>query len=185
VAVLSLLALALAVALAIGAPAEAAPAAGGTTSPAATGTPASIRPDSLKWLPYDEATRLAASSGRHVLVFVYASWCGWCRRMDSTTYRDPRVLEDLGRHFVIARVNGESSLPVHYRGQATTEARMALEAFGARQYPTTVFLTSDQEVIISETGYLSPIEMHSMAGYVGDGSYERKLKAMKADPKGR
>jgi thioredoxin-related protein len=139
-------------------------------------------PDSLKWLRYDEAVRLAEKTDRHILVQVSASWCRWCRRMAAITYRDTAVVAELNRHFVLARVDAESALPVTYQGKPMTEAGLARLVFEALQYPTIVFLARDEKVVVSETGYMGPPEFLSMARYVGDGSYEEKLRSLPQHP---
>jgi len=137
----------------------------------------------LTWHPYDEALSLAARAQKHVLVNVVIAGCPWCRRMDSTTYRDPRVIEELDQHFVLARVDAGSDRKVTYQSRRMSERQLAREVYEAFQYPTLVFLAPDAKVVMSETGFVAPVEFRSIAGYVGDGSYERKLKSLDQAPR--
>src|SRR5438132_1421419 len=40
----------------------------------------------VKWLNWNEGYTQAAKDNKTMLVDVYTSWCGWCKRMDHDTY---------------------------------------------------------------------------------------------------
>src|SRR6478609_5624838 len=47
----------------------------------------------------------ARAEGRYLLVDCAAEWCHWCHVMDDTTYRDPRVMDELEKRFVAVKVD--------------------------------------------------------------------------------
>ncbi len=146
--------------------------AGGARFAASTKAPESGNA-ALRWYSYNEAQALAAKSKKPMLVDVYTDWCGWCKRMEATTYRDPRVVQELNRDFVLVRLNAESDREIHYRNESTTERELSRGVFGVSGYPTTIFLKPDGEIIAGQPGYLEAAVFHSILRYVGTGAYQK------------
>ncbi len=93
---------------------------------------------------FDEALKKAQASKRPVLVDFWAPWCGWCDRLDKTTYVDPVVVKTAER-FVSVKIN--------------TEGRAAEIAIAVRydvsSLPTIAFLTPHGRPLLRMNGYQS------------------------------
>ena len=158
----------LAIALALGMPAavtaeEAAATGGGSTAAAAK---------SLPWRGWDRGLEEARTSGRPVLVDVYTDWCGWCKRMKAEVYSKPEVRDYLKDHFVLIELNAEAADPALYEDKSYTSRSLAAhpEASG---YPTTVFLRSGGEHLVSVPGYLEASKFLQVLRFIGDGHMEK------------
>jgi thioredoxin-like negative regulator of GroEL len=78
---------------------------------------------------------------RPIVLTFSARWCGWCRKMDSTTFQDPAV-DELAKQFLFVKVDSE--------GDPALAAR-----FQVRGLPHTFVLDGNDRAIGSQPGYLS------------------------------
>ena len=126
----------------------------------------------LPWLAFDAATERAKRENKHLIVDVYTTWCGWCKVMDRQTYGNAVVADYLTENFVLAKVNGESSAEIHWKGKVMTERSFA-RSIGVTGFPTTYFLKPDAEMIGGAPGFISPGNFIIYAKYVSTRWYEK------------
>ena len=112
---------------------------GGTTS---EGAPAM---KAIKWIgKYEEALAKAKKENKPVLLDLYTDWCGWCKKMDASTYTDPQVIA-INRKMIFLKLNAETD-----PDGIELQRRMNIYSF-----PTTMLLDSNGEEIDRIPGYLT------------------------------
>ena len=128
----------------------------------------------LRWNELEPALAEAKRSGKPVIVDVFTDWCGWCKRMDKTTYGHPDVRDYVARAFVPARINAEDDKRrATYQGESRTYRQFA-DGFRISGYPTTLFLAADGSLITQLPGYVKPETFLTVLHYVGDGHYRTR-----------
>jgi len=150
-----------------------------------SGTPAPGE-KKLPWLAFDAATEKAKKENKHIIVDVYTTWCGWCKVMDRQTYGNAEVADYLLGNFVLAKVNGEASAQLHWKGKTMSEREFA-RAVGVTGYPATYFLKPDAEIIGGAPGFIRAGDFLVYAKYVSTKWYEKGspqeyLKSLEQDP---
>src|SRR6187431_1530392 len=77
-------------------------------------------PEGIKWLSISEAEKLAKDEPRKIIVDIYTDWCGWCKRMDNSTYKDPKVVEYINKNFYAVKFNAETKNEITFQGKTYT-----------------------------------------------------------------
>ena len=111
-------------------------------------------PAAIKWEKnFEEALKKARKAGKPIIVDFWADWCGWCHRLDRTTYADPWVARK-AQDFVAVKVNTEGS---------RKELDVALR-YHVTSLPTIVFLSPEGR------------QLRRLNGFQGPGQFPRTLE---------
>lgn len=110
------------------------------------GGPAVTAPNGIKWhTRVEDALRVARRQKKPIIVDFWATWCGWCKRLDQTTYVDPLVTK-LAEGFIAVKVNAEG---------APNEVDFA-RRYDVSTLPTIAFLSPSGRLVSRVNGYQGP-----------------------------
>lgn len=73
--------------------------------------------ETIQWMDFEEAVAACAEHPKKIFVDVYTNWCGWCKRMDQTTFADPAVAKYMNENFYAVKFNAERTDAVTFQGQ--------------------------------------------------------------------
>lgn len=140
-------------------------------------TPPMVYPD-IDWKSsLEEARALSADEHKPLVIFVRAAWSKASVIMDSTVWKDERVLSQAGR-FICARVD----LTPEY-GDAIPDT---LKALDVSSVPTTLIVTTDGRVVgrfISGTAHASDVAAAMKAAQLPPGPPSSGPSPMPAMPR--
>ena len=142
------------------------------------------KPAPIKWLSLEEVAVLNRQQPRKIFIDVYTDWCGWCKKMDKSTFTDPAVVDYVNKNFYAVKLNAESRKPITINGKTyqynaqmrAHEAALALLQ-GQMSYPTTVYLDERMGIISPVPGYLDASMFRTILGYFGEDHYKQKTFA--------
>ncbi len=132
---------------------------------------ASVVPDDAPdWLAMEDAIATAQTDGRIVLVYGYASWCGFCARFDAEVFTDDAIQAYLGEHFAPVRLDIEGKDTLQFFDASVTGRELG-GAMGISGTPTNVFVDTDGSLITKLPGYTDPETFLYALQYVHEEAY--------------
>jgi thioredoxin-related protein len=90
---------------------------------------------------YNQARKEALAKNLPLLLDFGTERCFWCKRLDATTFQDPRLVEVMNERFIPIKVDGER------------DARLT-EALRVQSYPTLVLAAPDGRILGMLEGYM-------------------------------
>lgn len=94
---------------------------------------------------YMEALDKARKENKPVFLDVYASWCGPCKKLKKSTFKDEEVGEYFNKNFICVAIDGE-----------TEEGKAILDKYKVRSYPTLIIADYEGNMRTKTTGFVKP-----------------------------
>lgn len=116
--------------------------------------------ETIKWYSYDEGMSLGKSQHKKIFINFFADWCGYCVKMDKSTFVDPEVVSYLNKNFIAIKVNSEKqeSLASRYK---------------VRGLPSNWFVSDSGEQIGNYPGYIPADNLLPILKYIQTDSYKQ------------
>lgn len=137
----------------------------------------------FKWYTFEEAVALNKKNPKKIFIDIFTDWCGWCVKMDNSTWQDSIIKSYLAKNFYPVRLNAERKDTVRFNGnvyvnpspdkpRSTHQLAVSLLQ-GQLSYPSYVILNEKLEILNMYKGYKVPKEMECVLHYIADGSYAK------------
>lgn len=152
--------------------------------------PADPPVDKIEWLSFEEAVERNTDNQKLIFIDVYTEWCGWCKRMDQTTFSNPEVVATMNQYFHAVKFDAEQKDSIvlgetvyrHRPGGRNGVHELAVALLQNKlSYPTVVFLDEGFNMIQPLPGYRTAAEMEPILAYIGSKAYiELEFEAFQA-----
>ncbi len=119
--------------------------------------------EKIEWMSLEQAIKKSGKQPKKIFMDMYTDWCGWCKKMDQTTFSDPVIAAYMNKHYYAVKFDAEGQDSVVFNkqtyaqqkpGQKRSPHNLAIYLLnGKMSYPSYVFLNSDQSVITAVPGY--------------------------------
>jgi thioredoxin-related protein len=130
-------------------------------------------PATINWMTWDEAVAQSKIDEKPKKVFIdfYTAWCGWCKRMDATTFANPTIADFMNKNYYPIKFDAEGMDTIAFRGttfmnsdpsylKTGARGKVHILAYslleGALSYPSYTILDEDFNRVHIIGGYKQP-----------------------------
>jgi thiol:disulfide interchange protein len=113
-------------------------------------TPVARVAERVRWTDFGAGLERSRAEDKPMLVTFITDWCGYCRKMDRTTWKHPTVVERMDE-LVAVRIDAEESR----ERNGYTGSELA-GRYGVSGYPTVLLLDRGGRVVARTGGYQEP-----------------------------
>ncbi|MBF0100644.1 MAG: thioredoxin family protein [Desulfobacterales bacterium] len=115
---------------------------------------------SIQWKTYDEGLAQGKKEKKKIFLYFYASWCGYCRKMDNESFKQENIISYLNKHFIPIRINTDNDTKIP-------------AVYGVRGLPANWFLTEEGEKIGQQPGYIPAATLRPFLEYIDTDKYKQ------------
>lgn len=139
--------------------------------------------ETIKWMSFEDAVERCAKEPKMIFIDVYTDWCGWCKRMDQTTFTNPVIAKYMNDHFYAVKFDAECQETINFQGhefvgsmrpdgrRGTHQLAQALLK-GKMSYPSYVIMDEQTRALQVIGGYQEAKQFEPMIHYFGDKVYQ-------------
>lgn len=92
---------------------------------------------------FSAAIKKAKAANKYIFVDAYASWCGPCKQLKATTFKDDLAADFFNKNFINLAVDTE-------KGEGIALA----SKWDVQEYPTLLIIDDNGKVLLRSVGYL-------------------------------
>jgi len=136
----------------------------------------------INWLTWEELETAQKKEKKKVYVDIYTEWCGWCKKMDKTTYKDKDVIKYINENYYAVKFDAETKKTITLDGKKYKFVKTKRRGYnqlaadllkGKLSFPSSVFLNSDLSLIQPVAGYLDSKQLEMMLNYFAENHHRK------------
>ena len=137
--------------------------------------------DEINWMTWEEAVEASKENPKKIFVDVYTHWCGWCKKMDKSTFMDSKIISELNENFYAVKFNAEQKEPITFNGSEFKFVDAGRRGYhqlayalldGRMGYPAFVLMNESFERIMLSPGYKEVDQLHKELQFASSEAYK-------------
>lgn len=144
---------------------------------------ASAGAQEIKWMKIEEAVAAAQKTPKKIFIDVYTDWCGWCRRMDQTTFSNPVIANYINENYYAVKLDAETTDTITFKGYQFTyksgpDGRGGMNYFayallnGKTSFPSYVIMNEQQNLLTVLRGYQDAERFEPLLHFFAEDAYK-------------
>lgn len=113
----------------------------------------------INWQPYETGIEMAREQGKKVFLYFFADWCGYCRKMEKSTFTDASVIQYLNDNFIAISINSDKD-------------KKLASSYRVRGLPALYFIEADTNKGGQYPGYVEAEKLVSLLKFFKTESYK-------------
>jgi thioredoxin-related protein len=116
---------------------------------------------------FEEVEQFSKENPKPIVVFIHTSWCKYCKMMENSTFKNPKVIKELNENFYFISLDAESKKEITFHNHTFRfkptgnntgihELATALATIDSQViYPTLSILNADYTITLQKHSYLN------------------------------
>jgi thioredoxin-related protein len=140
-----------------------------------------IAQEKINWMSFEEAVAATQKNPKKIFIDVYTDWCGWCKKMDASTFVDPALVKYMNENYYAVKLDAETQDTINFAGTAYVNPNPGVRRSthqlaysilnGQMSYPTVVIWYEGNN-IHPLPGYRQANELLLYLKYYGENAYK-------------
>ncbi|MBL7923684.1 MAG: DUF255 domain-containing protein [Bacteroidia bacterium] len=135
--------------------------------------------NSIQWMSFEQAVALNDQAPRKIFIDVYTAWCGWCKKMDASTFKDSTIVNYINGNYYAVKLDAETKDTIRFRDKVfvfkpefkANELAVSL-LNGKMGYPSFVVMDERYSLLTPLSGFHSTADLMPVLTYFGSNTYQ-------------
>lgn len=132
----------------------------------------------IKWMSFTQAVEANKKAPKKIFIDIYTGWCGWCKKMDNSTFLNDTVANYMNEKFYAVKLDAETKDTIIFNdhafvympeNKANTLALSLLN--GKMSYPTFVVMDEKVQLLSPIPGFQTVPQIMPILKYFGENIY--------------
>ncbi len=142
---------------------------------------ASDQAEKINWMSWEEAYEANKKTPKKIFVDIYTDWCGWCKKMDKSTFVDPAIVKVMNEDFYAVKFDAEQKGDIIFneatfsfvqQGRRGSHQLAFALLDGRMSYPSFVLLDENFNRVMLAPGYKTPDKLMPQLKYTSTEAYK-------------
>ncbi len=132
----------------------------------------------IKWMSFTQAVEANKKQPKKIFIDIYTGWCGWCKKMDASTFMNDTVAGYMNEKFYAVKLDAETKDTITFNDhqfffmpeyKANSLALSLLN--GKMSYPTFVIMDEKVQLLSPVPGFQTVPQLMPVLKYFGENIY--------------